>query len=190
MIIVIDTSSLIALVRYYARFDKEKKLFSFFRSKVEEGQIVIIDEVLNECKGTANGLVVNTFAFLVDKNQQKEFKYPIKTGDILAPAPARFLNQVDNNFIAPGARRLDPAQYEVQKREFLASADMRMIIYVLNQKHENPDLDIRIVTEETEGSNDKKAFKKIPAICQFLNINVQTLPELLDEIDGVDLEIG
>ena len=50
MIVVIDTSSLLALVRYYGRFDRDKKMFSFFKSKIEEGEIIIIDEVLNECK--------------------------------------------------------------------------------------------------------------------------------------------
>jgi len=190
MIIVIDTSSLLALVRYYGRFDKEEKLFKFFRSKVETGEIVVIDEVLNECKVTAKGMVVKFFEFLVDKELQKEYKYPVRTKDMIAPAPTRFLNQVDNNFKAPGSKKLTDAQYQVMKNDFLASADMRMILYVLNELHVKPNLDIRIVTEETEGSNDNKAFKKIPAICQFLKIKVQTIPELLEDVDGIDLKIG
>jgi hypothetical protein len=128
--------------------------------------------------------------YLQDKEWKKEFKIPVKTDSIIAPAPQRFMNQVDNNFKAPGAKKLTPELYEVRKREFLESADMKMILYCLNQKHKNSDLDIRIVTEETDTPNDNKAFKKIPSICKTLNIEVLTLPEYLEIIDGINLEFN
>jgi hypothetical protein len=124
MTIVIDTSSLLALVRYYGRFDKNKKMFTFIQSKIEIGEIVVIDEVLNECKGLSKGLVVKTLEYLVDKDFQKQYKVPVKTDGMIAPSPARFLNLVDNNFKAPGAKLLNEAQFEGRKKEFLESAEM------------------------------------------------------------------
>ena len=44
----------------------------------------------------------------------------------------------------------------------------------------------KIVTEETEGSNDFKDFKKIPSLCKILNIETITLPKLLYDLDGID----
>ncbi|WP_323758299.1 DUF4411 family protein [Roseivirga sp.] len=189
MIVVIDTSSLLALVRYYGHFDKEQKIYSFFRQKIIDGDLIIIDEVLSECKGTSKGLVIKKLDFLDDKNFQKENKIPTRTANMIAPAPTKFLNLVDNNFTTPRAKTLTSAQFEVRKAEFLNSADMRMIIYVLNRIHKEKNLDIRIVTEETEFANDNKAFKKIPAICRQLGIQNLTLPELLHEYKGIDLII-
>lgn len=189
MTVVIDTSSLLALVRYYGHFDKDKKIYSFFREKIIKGDIIIIDEVLNECKGTSKGLVVNELDFLNDKEFQKDNKVPTRTASMIAPAPTKFLNLVDNNFTTPRAKTLKSAQFEVRKAEFLNSADMRMIIYTLNRIHKDKNLDIRIVTEETEFVNDNKAFKKIPAICKQLDIKHQALPELLHEYEGIDLKI-
>ena len=39
--------------------------------------------------------------------------------------------------------------------------------------------DVYLVTEETTESNDNKLFKKIPAMCNELNIECITLPQLL-----------
>ena len=36
-----DTSSLVALARYYHPFDKEDKLFSFVRAKFQSKEIVV-----------------------------------------------------------------------------------------------------------------------------------------------------
>jgi TonB-dependent starch-binding outer membrane protein SusC len=83
MIVVIDTSSLLAMVRYYGRFDRDQIMFSFLKSKIEEGEIIIIDEVLNECKYIAKGIVVKTMPFLVNKNFQKKYKLTVKTANII-----------------------------------------------------------------------------------------------------------
>jgi hypothetical protein len=45
-----------------------------------------------------------------------------------------------------------------------------------------------LVTEETESSNDNKLFKKIPAICNMLEIVTMTLPELIAMYDGIDID--
>ena len=189
MKVIIDTSSLVALVRYYARFDKGNKMFDFIRSKVEAGEIIIIDAVLKECEYQSKGIVVKTLDYLTDKDFKKSYEVPTKTKNLLPPSQKKFYNLIDNNFKSPRGRILNEAEFEVEKKQFLESADARMIIYALNELHTNSNADVRIVTEETEGSNDNKAFKKIPAICKILNIKSQTLPELLEEINGIDVEI-
>jgi len=190
MKVVIDTSSLLSLVRYYLPFDTQSKLFNFIRKEIESHNLIILDEVLKECEYTSQKLVVRKLEYLTDKNFKKTFNIPINTKYLLPPAPNKFYNLVDNNFTTIYAKKLDSVQFEQRKKEFLASADARMIIYVLTEIKFNPKEDIVIVTEETEGSNDLKAFKKIPAICKILNIKVKTLPELLEEHNGINFEFN
>lgn len=65
-------------------------------------------------------------------------------------------------------------------------ADMKQIILCLNlMKNEEQ---VVLVTEETESSNDNKLFKKIPAICNMLEIVTMTLPELIAMYDGIDID--
>ncbi len=180
MIVVIDTSSLLSLVRYYLPFDQNGKLLSLIKREIKNHNITVIDEVLNECKLVSGKLVVKKLDFLADKEFLKANKIPINTENLIPPSPTKFYNLVDNTFITTNAKRLDSAQFEQQKKEFLDSADARMIIYLLNQKSKNSFANIILVTEETEGSNDMKAFKKLPAICKGLDIDVKTLPELLE----------
>lgn len=65
-------------------------------------------------------------------------------------------------------------------------ADMKQIILCLNMQKGGDE--VILVTEETESSNDNKLFKKIPAICKALNIATMTLPELLEEYDGIHID--
>jgi hypothetical protein len=68
----------------------------------------------------------------------------------------------------------------------LNDADMKQIILCLNlMKNEEQ---VVLVTEETESSNDNKLFKKIPAICNMLEIVTMTLPELIAMYDGIDID--
>ena len=50
-----------------------------------------------------------------------------------------------------------------------------MLLYALN----NSDKDPVIITEETKLSNDGKLFKKLPAICEILEIKHMTIAEWL-----------
>lgn len=50
MKVVIDTNSLLSLVRYYLPFDKNSVLFSFIKEKFSTGEIIIIDKILEECE--------------------------------------------------------------------------------------------------------------------------------------------
>jgi hypothetical protein len=65
---------------------------------------------------------------------------------------------------------------------------MKQIILCLNLIKEGEK--VVLVTEETESSNDKKLFKKIPAICKELGIETMTLPELIASYDGIDIEFN
>ena len=87
---VIDTSSLLSLVRYYLPFDKENILFEFVKSKIESGEFIILDKVFEECKYIAKGVIVKKLNFLSEK------KTLFKT-DKLLPTK-KFSNQV-NNFV-------------------------------------------------------------------------------------------
>ena len=48
-----------------------------------------------------------------------------------------------------------------------------------------------IITEETKANNDKKLFKKLPAICEIkeVNLKVMTIPELLKSSEEINLII-
>jgi len=186
MKIIIDTSSLLSLVRYYLPFDQKTKLFHFIKSEFENGNLILIDAVYQECEYTTQGLVFTSLDYLKEKEFKKAFKLPLKTKDLLPPSPRKFYNLLNDNFRTPLSRRLNDAEFEERKKEFLETADARMIILALIKKSEKEE--VAIVTEESENANDHKAFKKIPAICKMLDIKVMTLPDLLKMYQGIDIE--
>ncbi len=191
MTVVIDTNSLLSLVRYYLPFDKNNVLFDFLKSKIKIGEIIIIDKVLEECTYISKGIVVKKLNYLSDKAFLKKNKVPYKTGTLIAPSPAKFLRQIDNQFvntIVRKQRKLTDVEYENQKNHFLEDADMKLIILCLNLKRASIFADVILVTEESEVSNDNKLFKKIPAICKELNIETITLPALLEKYDDIFVE--
>lgn len=189
MKVVIDTNSLLSLVRYYLPFDKKGVLFNFFKTKIEKGEIIIIDKVFQECTYNSKGIVLKTLDYLNDKTFLKSSKVPYKTDSLLAPSPAKFLRQVENQFVNTVVRRqkkLSDTEFENQKNSFLNDADMKQIILCLNLIKEGER--VVLVTEETESSNDNKLFRKIPAICKELKIETMTLPELIAKYDGIDID--
>lgn len=188
MTVIIDTSSLLSLVRYYLPFDADQKLLGIVQAGIKSGEIVIIDAVYEECRYTSKGLVLDNIGFLTDADFKKLYKIPTKTKDILPPSPTKFYNLLNHQFRTPLSRRLNEAEFEERKKEFLEKADARMIIYALNEIHRG-NSEIIIITEESENSNDHKAFKKIPAMCSILNIEVKTLPEWIKNISGVGVLI-
>lgn len=189
MKVVIDTSSLISLVRYYLRFDTDSRLYNLFKEKIESEEIIIIDEVLAECKYTSKGIVLDALNYLVDKEWKKQNNTPVNTSSIFPPSLKKFHNIIDNQLIRGSVKNdLDEEEYQIMKDGFMNSADCRMVIYCLDALHRNPDEEILIVTEETLSSNDNKAFKKIPAIGEILKIKVITLPELLEMYSEIDIK--
>jgi hypothetical protein len=190
MKVVIDTSSLLSLVRYYLPFDKQKVLFELIKFKIASGEVLVIDKIIEECEYTSKGIVLSTLSYLKDKSFNKTHKLPLNTEFILPPAPAKFYRQVDNQFVNGVLKnRLTEIQYDSVKNDFMNSADMKLILTSLNLKKDNPIEEIFLVTEETEVSNDNKVFKKIPAICSQLDIVTINVQQLIEKLEGLVIEI-
>ena len=180
MKIVIDTNSLLSLVRYYLPFDNENHLIDFFKNKIANGNIVIIDKVYQQCQYQAKGIVLDKLLFLKEKDFLKQSKQPFKTSDLLIPNPKKFFHLLDNNFvnsIVKKQKEITDAEFEIEKERFLEDADMKLVITSLNFIQKGQD--VLLITEETSSSNDNKLFNKIPLICYELGIITKTLPELI-----------
>ncbi|MBK9744717.1 MAG: DUF4411 family protein [Saprospiraceae bacterium] len=189
MKVVIDTNSLLSLVRYYLPFDKKGVLFQFIKSKIENGDIVIIDKVLEEITYNSKGLVLEKLPYLTDKTFLKTARIPYKTDSLLVPNTKQFFHQLNNIFvnnIVKKSQGLTDVEFENRKGAFIESADMKQVILSLNLKAKGEQ--VILVTEETESSNDNKLFKKIPAICKVLEIETLTLPELIAKYEGIDID--
>ncbi len=186
---VIDTSSLLSLVRYYLPFDKKGVLFEVIKGKIANGEIILLDAVYEECRFVSRKIILKTLGFLEDQAFLKENGILVKTDDLIPVSPARFLNRIRNQFVAVPAqfRKLTEAEFEVQKNRFMQSADAKLIMYCEHLMADNPAGGVYLVTEETATANDLKLFKKIPAICTVLGIPTITLPELLEKYPEVDL---
>ncbi|WP_234109930.1 DUF4411 family protein [Chryseobacterium sp. R2A-55] len=189
MIAVIDCSSLLSLARYYLPNDKKNKLYEFLKKKIENGEILVIDKVLEEARFVSQKLVVQRLDFLNDKEFCKKNQVGEKTEDLIPFAHERFYRMVDNSFAVRAlTNRLSSAEYEVEKKLFLNSADIKMIVKCHNFK--NADIEAVLITEETNRANDRKYFKKIPAICDFLNIRTLNIQEFLELQNELVIEIN
>jgi hypothetical protein len=80
MTVVIDTNSLLSLVRYYLPFDKNSVLFDFIKTKIQSGEIIIIDKVLEECTYNSKGIVLKKLDYLADKSFLKNTKFHTRPG--------------------------------------------------------------------------------------------------------------
>jgi len=177
VIVVVDTSSLLSLVRYYLPFDNNNVLFDFIKSKIENQEIIVLDKVFQESFYTAKGIVIEKLDYLKLKKNQ------VNTTDLL-PSP-KFFKQMEHNFINGSAKnKLSTVEFENRKNTFLELADAKLLLYALENKSDN----VIIISEETESSNDSKSFKKIPAICKFLNLDILTLPELFEKYPEISFE--
>lgn len=155
MIAVIDTSSLISLVRYYLPFDKKNVLYNLFKNKIESKQIIVLDKVFEECRFISQGIVVKELDYLTIKKNQT------KTTTLLPTK--KYYNQLDNQFINGSAKNLlTPTEFENRKNAFLNSADSNLLLYCLADKSE-----FTLVTEETAVSNDNKSFKSYPQSAKY-----------------------
>ena len=176
MIAVIDTSSLISLVRYYLPFDRQNILYDVIKEKIESKQIIVLDKVFDECRYTSQGIVVKRLEYLDDKKNQT------KTTSLLPTQ--KYFNQLENQFINGSVKNLlSPTEFENRKNAFLESADSNLLLFCQTNK-----VDYTLVTEETPASNDGKSFKKLPALCQILGINIISLPDLLGGFEEINFE--
>jgi thymidylate kinase len=169
--VAIDTCSLVALVRYYLPFDTENTLYNLIQHDVEQGEIIVIDKVFEQSKYYSKGIVIEALPYLKDNWVTSVDCLPDKT----------FFHLTNNDFTNSVMRRkLTDEQFEVQKQKFLEDADAKLILYCLRKSKMLST--IKIVTEETESSNDGKTFKKIPALGRSVGVNTLTLTEFLKEI--------
>lgn len=171
MKVILDTSSLLAFVRYYLPFDKDDSLKDFIRNKIDAGEIVVIDKVFEEARYLSKGIIVDKLDFLKEKIRH------YKTEELLPSS--KFFNILDNQLCyITQKNKLTAAEYELSRNKYLDSADAKLILFCLNDSSplgiDNPVL----VTEETSSENDNKLFKKLPAICEILHINHCNLPAL------------
>ncbi|MEX2484096.1 MAG: DUF4411 family protein [Brumimicrobium sp.] len=190
MIFIFDTSSFVSLARYYLPFDSNQKIYEHFKRSLESGRIILIDGVLEECRYVSKKIVVQKLDFLEEKEFLKKNNLPLNTKDLIPAAPRKFYNMVDNNFTTPVVNQLSEIQFEQLKKEYLASADGKMVLYAFNEKHGNPDTALTLVTEESSEANDNKAFKKLPAICKQLSIRSMNLPEYMRISKDIDINFG
>jgi hypothetical protein len=168
---ILDTSSLLAMVRYYVPFDKENHFRDFLKEAIEKEKFFIIDKVFDEAKYQSKGIILKELSFI--EGLKKKI---IKTGDLL-PTP-RFSNRLDNDFCNQEVKKeVTPAEFGRRKEVFLENADLKMILYAIEIKGKNPI----IVTEETSNANDNKQFKKIPDICKQAEINCCSAPVLFEK---------
>ncbi|WP_370690541.1 DUF4411 family protein [Algoriphagus sp.] len=168
------------MVRNYLPLDKSGFLFEEIRNKISTGEFILLDAVYEEIKYQSKGIILKKLDYLSDKGFLKEYKIIVKTDELLPLAPGKFMNMLGNQFAIQGQlKRLNEAEFEVKKKEFMESADAKLILYCQHLIMDHPDEETYLVTEETAAANDLKLFKKIPAICEILGIPVITLPELL-----------
>jgi|ERR1035437_627819 hypothetical protein len=189
MRVVIDTCSLVNLVRYYLPFDKDFVLFNFIKQKFARNEIIIVDKVLRECYGVSDKIVIKAFDFLMDKNFTKSAKIPYDTSTLVAPDPVYLFEKIDTSFADHEVimrKKWTPTEYENQKQKFVNTADMTQIILCLRLIEDR--VPITLVTEETPTRNDGKPFKKIPVICDELRIPRMSLPEYLEKSEGIELQ--
>ena len=186
MVVVIDTCSLLAMTKYYLPFDDNQVLYHFIESGFHAHTLIVVDAILNESRQTAKGYILASFPFLENSKT-----HIIRTGDMFAPSPQRFSNQLDNNLcVSLRKKLLTDVEYTAAKQQYLLTGDARLIIYALNYQsdHKNDIFnDFYVLTEESRFQNDGKLFKKLTLICDFLNINTITLPEYFKQ-NGIKVE--
>lgn len=177
MIGIIDTSSLVAIARYYLAIKDGEALLRFIESQFQTGQLILLSSIHREAQLVQQGVAVDRMQFLHHPD------WMFSDERLLPPSPRKFSNLLENNFcIPPQKKRLSEEQFAQQKEAYMKTADARMILYALNHLESNPI----VITEETLLSNDGKLFKKLPAICDILEMKHQTIAEWL-AFHGVEI---
>ena len=178
MIAIVDTSSLLALVRYYLPFDLNGNLKGLIADKFNNGEIIIIDKVFEESKYISQGLILSELDFIKDKSVHYKTNnlFPDKT----------FFNLLDNQFCDKAIRKakdISDVEFELFQKNYIGSADGSILLVSYFKKNE----DIVVVTEESNSANDNKLFKKIPECCSLINIKHCSLPVLIMDYYNIEL---
>ena len=175
MAIVVDTCSLVSLAKNYLPLDDNGSLLSFVQEKISSKEWILLDAIQKESEYTSQGIVMEKMPFLKDRS------CVTKTDNVFPPSQKKFDNMLDRNFSIPVLRKdYTDEQYIVMKDEFVKSGDGRIIVYCLSLKNDlELFTELSVLTEETRNTNDGKLFKKLPLICDHLEIKVLTLPDYL-----------
>ena len=78
---------------------------------------------------------------------------------------------------------LSDVEFDLLKQEFLTVADSKIILYCLNLQRSNRlSLDDSwVMTDETRQQNDGKLYKKLPILCDIIDVNVMTAVDFLNK---------
>lgn len=174
MVFYFDTSSLVALARYYHPFDKDGRLFEFVRSKFQGKEIIVLDAILNEAKFTSKGIALKAYPFIEERKD-----LIVDTKELMPYSTKKFGNMVDKNFAVAALVNNGKVNYSIMKQRFLNSGDGKLILTMYNRLHDDKEVKICIVTEESKAGNDNKIFKKIPVLCDFIGAKCISLVEFL-----------
>ena len=105
-------------------------------------------------------------------------KFITKTGNLLPTK--KFYNLLENQFCNQFQKRLlSETDIESLTNDFLKSADAKIVLKSI-EISKTLDNKITVVTEETSSNNDNKLFKKIPSICEEINVECIGLPQLVE----------
>ena len=100
---LVDSSSLLQMVRYYLPLDKQGKLHALLSQYFAAEKLVIIDAVLAEVRSLAGGIVMKKFPFLADKKIAKP------TADLFPDAAMN--RRIDAEFKSKAGDNLTPRVY-------------------------------------------------------------------------------
>lgn len=183
---IIDTSSLLALVRYYLPFDINNTLYNHLKTEILEKRIIIVNNVIEESKYISKKIIREKLVYLFDSSLKSCL---IKEDNmVFLKPPKTFFNDLDNRFLVNGVKsKLRKEEYDNLRNKFLNSADSQIILYADYLKRTNED--VQVLTEETPTSNDCKIFKKIPSICKMINVEALSLPKYLESLSDISIEV-
>ena len=177
---LIDTSSLLSLVRYYVPFDRDERLRKKIQKMFIEKQCLLLESVSEEAARVSGGIIPSTYDFLKEKGEKK-----INLIKNFSPISGECHKLIDADWaIQKRKNKMGDQEYSGIKEKEIQRADLQLILTV---KYNNKYKGAIIVTEESKSTNDSKVFKKIPIICKIENIPCITLPEMLKRA-GIQLE--
>lgn len=178
MAVIIDTSSLVMIARNYLPLDKSGELLRFIEDAFNSGELLLLDAVLSEAKRVAQGIVLERMPFLGKP------ELAINTKELLPIKPKEFSHLINNSFVVTAKRKmLSDVEFDLLKQEFLTIADSKIILYCFNLQRSNRlSLDDSwVMTDETHQQNDGKLYKKLPILCDIIDVNVMTAVDFLNK---------
>ena len=129
MIAILDTSSLLAFVRYYSPFDKNGTFKDLLKTKLEVGEIIILDKVVEESKYQSKGIILQTLDFI------ESSKMAVNTKELLPNN--KFFSLLENQFcdkVILKLKDIDGVAFEIEKNK-LFKISRRLPDYMRDELH-------------------------------------------------------